>query len=163
MQCIHIVGRQNHGKTTLMVELLEELTRRGIRPGTIKHTSHSHELDTPGKDSFRHRQSGANPVAIISKDLIGVYLPREPRADFYESLAAIFAGCDLVLVEGHLDGPGAKIEVWRETVGGSPLAAERQEIVAVVSNDPVPHDVPVWSRSDITSLADHVLALSDDA
>ena len=70
---------------------------RRSRAGTIKHTSHAHELDTPGKDSFRHRQAGADPVAIVSKDLIGVYLPRDPRADFYDCLVGIFAGCDLVL------------------------------------------------------------------
>ena len=157
MQCIHIVGRQNHGKTTLMVELLKELTRRGLRPGTLKHTSHSHELDMPGKDSFRHRQSGANPVAIVSKDLIGVYLPRDPEADFYESLAPMFADCDLVLVEGHLDGPGTKIEVYRQSVGGVPLAAERTGIMAVVSDDPVSTRVPVWPRRDIVGLVDRIL------
>ncbi|HYW80376.1 MAG TPA: molybdopterin-guanine dinucleotide biosynthesis protein B [Thermoguttaceae bacterium] len=157
MQCIHIVGRQNHGKTTLMVELLEELTRRGLRPGTIKHTSHSHELDTPGKDSFRHRQSGAAPVAIVSKDLIGVYLPRDPEADFYESLAPMFDDCDVVLVEGHVDGPGTKIEVYRRSVGDVPLAAQRDDIIAVVSNDPVSTSVPIWPRTDIVGLVDRVL------
>ncbi len=161
MKCIHVVGRRNHGKTTLLVELLEELARRGVRAGTIKHTSHVHELDTPGKDSFRHRQAGAAPVAVVSKDLIGVYLPRDPRADFYDSLTCMFADCDLVLVEGHLDGPGPKIEVWRRAIGGSPLAAECGDVAAVISDDPVSLDVPVWSRSDITALADQVLALSN--
>ena len=160
MKCIHVVGRRNHGKTTLLVELLEELSRRGVRAGTIKHTSHVHELDTPGKDSFRHRQAGAAPVAIVSKDLIGVYLPRDPRADFYACLSGIFTGCDLVLIEGHLDGPGAKIEVWRQTVGGSPLAAERSDIAAVVSDDQLSLDVPVWPRRNVAALADRVLALS---
>ncbi len=160
MKCIHVVGRRNHGKTMLLVELLEELARRGVRTGTIKHTSHVHELDTPGKDSFRHRQAGADPVAVVSKDLIGVYLPRDPRADFYACLTGIFTECDLVLIEGHLDGPGAKIEVWRQAVGGAPLAAERSDITAIVSDDPVSLDVPVWPRSDIAALADRVLALS---
>ncbi len=159
MKPIHIVGRQNHGKTTLVVELVEELTRRGVRPGTIKHSSHSHELDTPGKDSFRHRQAGATPAAIISKDLIGVYLPRADGVDFYDCLAGMFAGCDLVLVEGQLDGPGKKIEVWRESVGGSPLAGERGDIAAVVSDDSLSLDVPVWARSNLVGLADRVLVL----
>ena len=163
MKCIHVVGRRNHGKTTLLVELLEELSRRGVRAGTIKHTSHVHELDTPGKDSFRHRQAGANPVAVVSKDLIGVYLPRDRRADFYDSLTGMFAGCDLVLVEGHLDGPGAKIEVWRQSQGGSPLAAERSDVAAVVSDDSVSLDVPVWPRNNVAALADRVLALSKSA
>lgn len=51
MKLIHIVGRQNHGKTTLIVELLEEFARQAIVVGTIKHSSHAHELDRPGKDS----------------------------------------------------------------------------------------------------------------
>ena len=55
--------KNDRGKTTLLIELVEELTRRGVRVGTIKHSSHSHELDTPGKDSFRHRQAGATPAA----------------------------------------------------------------------------------------------------
>ncbi len=159
MNTIHIVGRQNHGKTTLLVELIEELTRRGVRVGTIKHTSHTHELDTPGKDSFRHRQAGAAPVAIVSKDLIGVYLPRDQEGDFYEHLAPMFTGCELVLVEGHLDGPGVKIEVWRQAVGGLPLATERDDIAAVISDDPVSLQIPVWPRNDMTRLADRVLAV----
>ncbi len=165
MQPIHIVGRRNHGKTTLLVELLEELTRRGIRAGSIKHSSHSHELDAPGKDSFRHRQAGAVPAAIVSKDLIGVYLPRDAddddnSDDFYDRLAGMFAQCDLVLMEGHLEGPGPKIEVWRQAVGGLPLAAERRDVVAVVSDDPISLDVPVWPRSDVAAVADQVGALS---
>jgi molybdopterin-guanine dinucleotide biosynthesis protein B len=160
MKYIHIVGRQNHGKTTLLVDLIEELSRRGVRTGTIKHTSHAHELDTPGKDSFRHRRAGANPVAIVSKDLIGVYLPRDPQADFYDYLTDIFADCDLVLIEGHLDGPGTKIEVWRQENGGIPLAAERGDIAAIVSDDPVSLDVPVWPRKNVAALADCILALS---
>ncbi len=160
MKPIHIVGRRNHGKTTLMVELLEEFSRRGVRVGSIKHSSHAHELDTPGKDSFRHRQAGAVPVAIVSKELIGVYLPRENGDGFYERLAGIFDQCELVLVEGHLDGPGIKVEVWRQSVGPSPLAAERDDIVAVISDDPISLDVPVWPRNDSAGLADRVLAVA---
>ena len=48
MNRIHIIGRKNHGKTTLIVELIEEFTRLGLSVGAIKHTSHSHELDVPG-------------------------------------------------------------------------------------------------------------------
>ena len=158
MKTIHIVGRRNHGKTTLLVELVAELSRRGVRVGTIKHSSHTHELDTPGKDSFRHRQAGATPAAIVTKDLIGVFLPRQD-ADFYGPLGRMFTGCDLVLVEGHLDGPGVKIEVWRQAVGQPPLAAERDDITAVVSDDPLALAVPVWPRNDLTEVVDHLLAL----
>lgn len=159
MKLIHIVGRKNHGKTTLMVDLVRELTRRGVRVGTIKHSSHRHELDVPGKDSYLHRQAGGNPAAIISQDLLAAYLPRTAEMNAYHVLAPLFAGCDLVLVEGDFDAPGPKLEVWRQAAGGSPLAAENSSVVAVVSDGPVEVETPVWPRSDIAELAQQVLEL----
>jgi molybdopterin-guanine dinucleotide biosynthesis protein MobB len=156
MKWIHIVGRQNHGKTTLLVDLIGELTARGLRVGTLKHSSHVHELDAPGKDSFRHRAAGGNPAAIVTRDLIGVYLPRQPGADFYDRLTPIFNDCDLVLVEGDLKGPGPKIEVFRAAVGGDCLASTRQDIQAVVTDDPLELNVPLLPRSDLARVADYV-------
>ena len=160
LKLIHIVGRKNHGKTTLMVNLVQELTRRGVRVGTIKHSSHRHELDAPGKDSYLHRQAGGNPAAIISQDLLAAYLPRPAEMNPYHALAPLFTGCDLVLVEGDFDAPGPKLEVWRQAVGGWPLAAENSSIVAVVSDDPVEVETPVWPRSDVSELARRVLELA---
>ena len=132
MKLIHIVGRQNHGKTTLIVDLVEEYTRQGIAVGTIKHSSHAHELDTPGKDSYRHRQAGAAPAAVITSEMLGVWLPRVAGADPYAVVAPMFSACRLVLVEGHLDAEGTKIEVWRQAIGGPCLAATHRNIYAVI-------------------------------
>ena len=159
MRRVHVVGRRNHGKTTLMVELVQEFCRRGIRVGTIKHSRHVHDLDTPGKDSHRHRQAGGQPAAVVTQDLIGVFLPR-PAECVYERLEPLFADCEIVIVEGNIDASGVKIEVWRAAAGSDPLAAERTDIAAVVSDDRPTVRVPVWPRSDIRNLADRVLALA---
>ena len=154
---VHIVGRRNHGKTTLVVDLVRALTARGLRVATVKHSSHAHEPDTPGKDSHRHRAAGAAVAAFVTPDVVAVYLPRTTGDDPNTRLAPLFADCDLVLVEGHKDSPGPKIEVWRDGLGTTPLAAERRDIVAVVTDDPVDVDAPCWPRSDIEALADRVL------
>jgi molybdopterin-guanine dinucleotide biosynthesis protein MobB len=161
MKCIHIVGRKNHGKTTLLVELVEELVRRGLAVGVVKHSKHIHELDIPGKDSHRLRQAGGHPVAVASADLIGIFLPRRADEDFYRRLEPLFAECDIVLVEGHIDGDGPKIEVWRAAVGNTCLAHTRDDILAVVSDDRPEVSVPVWSRSDVRALAERVRSLVD--
>ncbi len=57
MNFVHIVGHQNNGKTKLIVELIKEMTCRGLRVGTLKHSNHDHELDIPGMGSFLHRQA----------------------------------------------------------------------------------------------------------
>lgn len=155
-RCIHIVGRKNHGKTTLVVDLVREFCRRNIRVGTIKHSRHAHELDTPGKDSHRHRQAGGNPAAILTQDSIGVFLHRDEGDDCYQRLAPLFADCDLVLVEGDIEAGGINVEVWRQTMGTPCLAAERGDITAVVSDDQPPVTVPVWPRNDLTRLAEQI-------
>ncbi len=160
MNTLHIVGRKNHGKTTLVVALLAELTGRGLRVGSIKHTSHLYDLDAPGTDSYRHRQAGAAPAAIVTGALIGVVFPRDPEADFYRRLEPLYAECDLVLVEGHLDHPGPKIEVWRGSLGMAPLAAEHRGILAVVTDDPLALAVPIWPRADVPALANRTLAIA---
>jgi molybdopterin-guanine dinucleotide biosynthesis protein B len=157
MKILHIVGGKNHGKTTLIVELVRELSGRGLRVGTIKHTSHAHDLDTPNSDSYRHRQAGAAPAAIVTSDLVGVFFPR--LVDFYQQLAPLTEGCDVVIVEGHLEHAGPKVEVWRESFGTPCLAGHRKDILALITDDPAEVSVPVWPRSDVRFLADRVIEL----
>ncbi len=159
MRVLHVVGRQGSGKTTLLCELLEELTRRGLHVGTVKHTSHDQELDRPGKDSHRHRLAGASPAAVVSAHQIAAFIDFGEGDDPLARLAPLFAGCDLVLLEGFASREGVKLEVWRESVGKAPLANERSGIVAVVSDDAPAVTQPVWPRSDARRLADEVLRL----
>lgn len=159
MNRIHIVGRRNHGKTTLVVDLVKEFCRRGIQVGTIKHSQHVHELDRPGKDSYRHRAAGSQPAAIITGDSVGIFLSRDGRCD-YQRMGPLFADCQIVLVEGHIDADGVKVEVWRAAVGSRCLAGERADIAAVVSDDRPDVSVPVWPRSDVVRLADEIWNLA---
>ena len=157
-QRLHVVGRKNQGKTTLVVALIEALRERGLRVGTLKHTSHAHELDRPGKDSHRHRLAGASPAAVVSADVTAVFLPGLDPQRPYDHTASLFGGCDVVLVEGHAAGPGPHVEVWRADVGSTPLAAERADIIALISDDPSGLDLPHWPRSDVGAVVDRLAA-----
>lgn len=154
---VHIVGRQNSGKTTLIVELVEYLTARGLRVGTIKHTHHHHELDVPGKDSYRHREAGAAPVGIMAPGMNALFWPEvaaRDDEDRYSQMLIMFQDCDLVLIEGHLAGNAAKVEVWRAATGRRTLADDDSSIQAVITDDSISSPVPVWSRRDVAKLAD---------
>ena len=66
---VAIVGRKHHGKTTLTVRLAAELRRRGLRVMTIKHGSHTFNLDPENTDTYRHYHEGqAEKVAMVSPD-----------------------------------------------------------------------------------------------
>jgi molybdopterin-guanine dinucleotide biosynthesis protein MobB len=158
---LHIIGGKNNGKTTLVVELGEEFTRRGIPVGTIKHTHHKHELDIPGKDSYRHRAAGAAAVGILSPSMTAIFLPDSASAtgdaDRYSVFAPFFSRCRFVLVEGDSQAQAPKIEVWRSEAGTPPLVCRDKSILAVVTDDMLPVAADVLPRSNIISLADWIL------
>jgi molybdopterin-guanine dinucleotide biosynthesis protein B len=165
-QRIHIVGCKNSGKTTLVCELVSELTRRGLRVGTVKHTHHRHELDTPGKDSWRHRDAGAAAVGILSPGMTALFVPTERSAGRstesadYALLDASMSECDLVLVEGDLQATAPRVEVWRAVTSDRPYAAADATIRLLISDDKCNHvSCPCIPRSGIEDVADALLAL----
>lgn len=164
MKLIHIIGRKNSGKTTLVVALIEHFASQGIRVGSVKHTHHRHELDVPGKDSFRHREAGASPVAILSPGMTAVFRPNlsGEAADGYAWIEPLFADCEIVLVEGNSATTSPKIEVWRAAVGNEPMANEDAAILAVISDDEPAVKQPVWTRSDLALLAEQIRGMAGE-
>lgn len=151
-----MIGRRNHGKTRLVVDLVREMRRRGISVGTFKHSSHHHPVDRPGKDSWLHREAGAEPAVFSSDAGIGVFLGHDDVADPIDRVAPLFHGVEILLVEGFIDRPGPKIEVYRADAGGTPLAPEFPDVIAVVTDDDVDPGVPVWPRSDVAAAVDRL-------
>ncbi|MCA9077688.1 MAG: molybdopterin-guanine dinucleotide biosynthesis protein B [Planctomycetaceae bacterium] len=163
MRRVHIIGGKNHGKTTLLCELVAEFDRRGLQVGTIKHTHHQHELDTPGKDSHRHRDSGAAVVGILSRSMNAVFWPNfptdktdDPVGDDtrYAAFSPGFRDCDLVLVEGDTRTTAPKIEVWRASLDTPSISERLTDVLAIVSDDPIESPIPVLPRSDVSVVAD---------
>lgn len=161
---IHIVGRKNAGKTTLVCDLVAELSRQGLRVATIKHTHHHHELDTPGKDSHKHRESGAAGVGILSSQMTAAFVPVQRDEDEsvrYARFNVMFNDCDLILVEGDLHTTAIKMEVWRSTVPEQPYATQTgSNIAAVISDDNVAVECEVVGRSDLSAIAAYTRQLA---
>ncbi len=153
---LFLVGHAGSGKTQLMEQLIEGLCARGWRVACLKHSPHVHELDKPGKDSHRHRMAGGRLSGVISQGLAAVFVPLKEGEDGFERLAPLYADCDILLVEGHKKAFGRKLEVYRAELGHAPLAASEEGFWAVVSDDSLEVDVPVWPRSDVDGLLGRV-------
>ncbi len=94
-----IVGAKNSGKTTVLEGLVDYLVSAGYRVATIKHTSHTHMFDTPGKDSFRHRQAGARMTVAKSDKEVAIFAEPD-ELDIRQVQNVMRQQIDLWLVEG---------------------------------------------------------------
>ena len=72
-----IVGFSGSGKTTVTVGLVSILNHQGLLVGTIKHDVHGFEFDQPGKDSWRHKQGGAERTIVTSPRQIAMVMDVE--------------------------------------------------------------------------------------
>ncbi|MEQ1626536.1 MAG: molybdopterin-guanine dinucleotide biosynthesis protein B, partial [Nitrospira sp.] len=80
---VSFVGRSNSGKTTLIERVIPELVRAGYRVATVKHAGHGFDLDTEGKDSWRHKRAGASSVIVMSRGSLAMFadVPEEMKVE----------------------------------------------------------------------------------
>jgi len=132
---IGFAGWSGAGKTTLLARLIPQLAARGLSVSTLKHAHHSFDIDTPGKDSWQHRQAGATQVLVASSKRWALMheLRDQPEPRLAELLGQMHP-VDLILVEGFKREMHSKIEVHRHANGKPWLFPDDRHIVAVVSD-----------------------------
>lgn len=159
MRILGIAGWSGAGKTTLLAKLIPELTRRGIRVSTMKHAHHAFDVDTPGKDSYVHREAGATEVMVSSGKRWA--LMHELRGDAQPDAGALIkhmTPVDLLLIEGFKNEPHDKLEIHRAENGKPLLSTDDPTYVAILSDGPVSGaKMPVIDLNDIPAIADFVL------
>ena len=100
-------------------------------------------------------------VGIMAPDMNAIFWPEtDDENDRYQRMLSMYAGCDIVLVEGHATGPGMKVEVWRAATQTEPIARSDDTVLAIVSDDESDVGIPRWLRSDVATLAKTILELA---
>ena len=163
MMTVAVVGFSGTGKTRLVVALIGEFKRRGLKVCAVKRCSHGFALDTEGKDTSDFSRAGADGVAMVSPDGWAA-LGRMPEIDAGALAARLFPTADVVLIEGGKDARGPrKIEVLRAGVSET-LVSRPEELLAVVSDAPVPDGLaaPVFRPGETAKVCDLILGLEED-
>ncbi|WHZ24939.1 MAG: Molybdopterin-guanine dinucleotide biosynthesis protein MobB [Nitrospira sp.] len=161
------VGRSNSGKTTLIERVIPELVRAGYKVATVKHAGHGFDLDTEGKDSWRHKQAGASAVVIISKSSLAMFADVSDHMNVEDVRERYLdTSYDLILAEGWRSEGYPKIVVVRDQIGEVPVSHDG--LLAVVSNKPIETSVPLIDPDDVSAVAALIIrhfpkAQGDDA
>ena len=154
MKVIGLAGWSGAGKTTLLTRVIPHLRAQNLRVSVIKHAHHNFDVDKPGKDSWLHREAGAEEVLVSSAnrwalmhELRGAPEPLLPE------LLQKMARVDLVVIEGYKSEPIPKIEVHRAANGKPLLFPADPDIVAVAADVAVETALPTAHLDDIAAIA----------
>jgi molybdopterin-guanine dinucleotide biosynthesis protein B len=151
---VAIIGKKNCGKTTLIEKLIPELVDLGYKVGTIKHHHGDIQMDTPGKDTWRHKQAGAHAVVLSSPSGLGLIRDTPWEIPVPELVDLYFAGMDLVLTEGYKKEPIPKVEIFRNVVHSEPLPDVGEDLIAIMSDVETDRNIPHFGLDECRALAE---------
>ncbi len=128
-----ITGFSGSGKTTLIEAILPHLLVQGLSVVVIKHDAHGLQIDSPGKDSDRCYQAGAD-IALHGPDEVLLRAHAERHFPLARVLETLTCRYDLVLVEGHKETPLAKIWLAADDTNAPPPVGV-SAVLACLSRD----------------------------
>jgi molybdopterin-guanine dinucleotide biosynthesis protein B len=151
-------GWSGSGKTTLIEKLIPRFVGRGLRVSLIKHAHHTFDVDTPGKDSYRHRQAGASEILVTSsRRWVLMHELRGAHEPSFDEHVRHLSPCDLLLVEGFKFAPIPKLEVWRKEPGEPLLHPNDPHIVAVASDEKLDTKLPLLQLNDDAAISEFIV------
>lgn len=151
---VAIVGKSKSGKTGLMVGLISEFKRRGLRVAAVKHAHNTVELDSEGKDTWRFMQAGSDAAAVSSPGRLTVFRSTQHEPTVEEALEALGNSYDLALLEGFKKFRVPRIEVYHRN--GEVLCCPPETLLAIVTAEKLPYPLPQFRPEDTQAIADFI-------
>jgi molybdopterin-guanine dinucleotide biosynthesis protein B len=152
---ISIVGKSDSGKTSLLERLVPEIKKRGYKVGTIKHNTRGFELDHKGKDSWRHKQAGAQCVVLSGPSQIAMIRDVEKELTVHEIISKYLNDMDVVLTEGYKKEDHLKIEIFRKDGPHKDMICKNDKnLIALVTDKEMFIPIPCFGLQDIVQLVD---------
>ena len=154
---ISVVGSAKSGKTFFIEKLVNELRIRKYKIGAAKHTSHSFEVDKPGKDSYRLKECGSSIGGIFSNDKMMIVKDLEKGEDVARLAFEYFYDMDLVLIEGYREYKLPKILILAsDKIKEEADGFNKDEIIAVIGTGKINTDLNYFGRYEIKRIADFI-------
>ncbi|NCA67357.1 MAG: molybdopterin-guanine dinucleotide biosynthesis protein B [Clostridia bacterium] len=111
MKVFSVTGLTATGKTTTIEQIIKELKERGYSVGTVKEIHYdAFRIDTPGKNTYRHREAGADTVTARAHHETDImYKGHMPIYDILKRYSE-----DYIILEGVRDAIVPEIALCKE-------------------------------------------------
>lgn len=155
VKILKIVGFKKSGKTALIEALSREFTGRGFKVAALKTTSHEHDFDRPGTDTWRYRKAGCESSVLVSPGELVCHaagVSKERRMRIYDLL---YEDVDLLLMEGAGDYEAPMIECVGSS--GEIRYANDDGLLAIVSDIEVESPLKKFKPGLVTEIADFII------
>jgi molybdopterin-guanine dinucleotide biosynthesis protein MobB len=151
------------GKTTLLINIIPIIKKRGLEVGVIKHAHHTFEIDQPGKDSYEIRKAGATQMLIGSKQRWALMVEQDEedqQTRLEEYLLHLDQDkLDLILVEGFKPEAIPKIELHRPSLGNPLISRSDESVVAIATDAPLTENtkLTILDLNDYEAIVDYII------
>ncbi len=152
---ISVVGPSKADRTLLVEKLIPELRKRGYKVATVKRDAHSHDLDTPGKTSWRHSQAGAQTVLVSSPARITMFKQVEEEWTLDELAEKFLSDADIIVTDGFADEKKPKIKALLSQAEDDNQASQ-SELFSIVGGKNSQKRIPKFGLEEIEKLTDLV-------
>jgi molybdopterin-guanine dinucleotide biosynthesis adapter protein len=156
---LQVVGYQNSGKTIVITKLLEQLSKRGVKTGVLKHHGHNEKpaLNDSGKDTESHRNAGAFITGISSS--AGSVLSTEHELSLEKGIELYkILGIECILIEGYKMIQYPRVVLCRDK-NDKKLIENSKDTIAVISIEHISpiQNTPNFLRDEEDQWVDYLM------
>ena len=160
MKTIAVIGWKNSGKTTLVSNLANYYSNKGIKVGVVKHAHHNFDIDHEGTDSYKIRKSGAFKTTIVSNKRLAHMIEDECLDKDISKIITMNKDCEILIFEGFKkNNELKKIEVSFKKNNKSELNLELPNVLAIVTDQNQKRQIPNFQHDQITEIAEFILKI----
>ncbi len=158
-----LCGWSGSGKTDLICRIILNFNQKNIVVSTIKHTHHNVSIDTFGKDSFKHKSSGAKEVLFGGGNNWTLIHSGESNQDYQVSdlVKRMSNTNDFIIVEGFKRSKIPKLEVFNSKQNKTIIANGNNSIVGIVCdkiNSKIEKlGIPIFDFNDTEKICSFIL------
>ena len=158
MKTIAVIGWKNSGKTTLVSNLTNYYSKKGIKVGVVKHAHHNFDIDHEGTDSYKIRKSGAYKTTIASNIRLAHMIEAENLDIDIDKIINMNRDCEILIFEGFKNfNQFKKIEVSLKVNNKEELHIDIANVLAIVTDNNKEYSIPKFDHDHISSIAEFII------